>query len=84
MTTYPSWTQAGDNDMRVEVEHNRFVDYVRVRGTWRQQTRPMTDKESVTPGRYWLGDWRDGPTAWPVVDDEIAAWLDKTMGEISR
>jgi hypothetical protein len=82
MTCYPQWTQAGDHDMRVEVEFNRFVDYVRCAGVWRQQTCPMTDKESVTPAHYWLGDWRDGSAAWPVVDNEMAAWLDKTMGEI--
>jgi hypothetical protein len=70
--------------MRVEVDHNQFVDYVRRGGVWRQQTRPMTAQESVTPERFRLGDWRDGLAAWPVVGADMAAWLDDTIARVAR
>jgi hypothetical protein len=82
--TYPRWTSAGEHDMRVEVAEERFVDYVRRSGVWRQQTRPMTHTESVTPGDCWIGDWRDSPTAWPVADPEMTAWLEATHAGIRR
>lgn len=82
--TYPTWTWADRDEMRVEVEHNQFVDYIRVAGVWRQKTRPMDDKESVTPERYRLGDWRDRPSCWPVVDAAMAVWLDDTMRRVAR
>lgn len=84
MTGYPTWTSAGAHDLRVEVEHNRFVDYVRWDGVWRQQTRPMTDKEAVDRVGCWLGDWRDGAAAWPVVDGDMATGLEKTWAEAGR
>lgn len=81
---YPRWTSADNHEMRVEVEPNRFVDYARIDGAWRQKTRPMNDKEAVTPARYWLGDWRDRPACWPVVDAVTATWLDETMAQVGR
>lgn len=81
---FPRWIWADPDGLRAEVTEGLFVDYVRRDGVWRQQTRPMTHAESVSPASCWLGDWRDGTDRWPVVDDDTAAWLDKTMKEISR
>lgn len=88
MTTYPRWTSAGDHDMRVEVRFNRFVDYARSSaGVWRQMTSEMDDKQAINPGRYQVGDRPDlaamfGREPWPLVDDEMTAWLEATHAGI--
>jgi hypothetical protein len=85
--TYPRWIWADAEPftpgLRVELACDRFVDYVRTAGVWRQKTRPMTDKESVTPERYWLNDWRTPASEWPVVDVELGEWLETTYEGIS-
>ncbi len=85
-TTYPSWTWADGlpftEALRVETAFNTFIDYVRVSGVWRQKTRAMTDKESVTPEKHWIGDWRDGAKAWPEADAGMAGWLETTYNAI--
>jgi hypothetical protein len=82
VTAFPRPTWADVDAMRVEVEDGRFVDYTRRGGAWRQQTSVMTADESVTPERFWLTAGPGGPPYCPLVDDDTAAWLDKTMGEI--
>ena len=69
MSEFPKWTWADLNAMRVEVAADRFVDYARCNGVWRQQTREMSHAESVEPTRCWIGEWRAGSKAWPVVDE---------------
>ncbi len=83
-TTYPTWIWADTNALRVELAHDQFVDYVRVAGAWRQKTRPMTNKESVTPERHWLNDWRVKASDWPVVDADMGVWLETTYAEVAR
>jgi len=82
MSTYPRWVWADGEPftpgLRAELSYDQFVDYVRCDGVWRQKTRPMTDKESVTPERHLIGNWRDGYSDRPVVDAELAGWLETT------
>ncbi len=87
MSAFPRWTWADRPPftpaLRVEVEHETFVDYIRANEAWRQKTHPMTHQESVAPERCRLHDWRTNASEWPAVDDDMAGWLDKTYEEVA-
>ncbi len=87
MSTYPKWVWADRAPfgpaLRVETAYDSFIDYVRVNGVWRQKTHPMTNKQSVTPERHWIGEWREGSKAWPEADPDMSAWLDATYEQVT-
>lgn len=84
--TFPRWVWADaapfTEGLRAEIAFDQFVDYVRVQGVWRQKTHPMTNKESVTPERCWLHDWRTRACDWPAVEAGMATWLEDTYNGI--
>ncbi len=81
---YPCWVWADPNALRVKLADNVFVDYIRVAGVWRQQTTPMTDKESSWPSSHLLHDPAVQSGEWTPVEGDLAAWLDQAYKEAHR
>jgi hypothetical protein len=79
-TAFPRWNWADRHELSVELEFNRFAEYVVNDGMWRQRTKVMTSEETNDSYRHWLSTRQD---EWPVVDDpEFAKWLTDTHTEV--
>jgi hypothetical protein len=72
MTTYPRWNWADRQVLSVELEFDRFAEYVVHNGVWRQRTKVMTSTETKDSFKHWLGRGWDEYTP---VGDEFGAWL---------